>query len=143
VEVYIYTMDKLIHRLVRRYKTNCPFTIAKYLNIDIKYADLGKVTRGLYYKKLRQRYIVLHENLSKEWARFVCAHELGHDRLHKGIVLFSFEHSTLFNPGRFERQANRFAVLLLTHGDDIQPGETAEQVCLRNGVPREMYKYYF
>jgi Zn-dependent peptidase ImmA (M78 family) len=136
-------VDKLIHRLVRRFKTNCPFTLAENLNINIWYADLGKSTRGFYYRKLRRRYIVIHEHLPEEWARFVCAHELAHDRLHKGIGYYFIEQNTLLNPSRFERQANLFAVRLLTYGDEIHPGETAEQICLRNGVPREMSKYFF
>jgi Zn-dependent peptidase ImmA (M78 family) len=136
-------MDELIKRIVKKFKTNCPFTIAEKLNIDVWKADLGESTRGYYFRTMKRKYIAIHEDLPNDWARFVCAHEIGHDQLHKGFGLYSFEHTTLFNPGRLERQANRFAVLLLTHGDDIQPGETAEQVCLRNGIPREMYRYFF
>ncbi|HHY68203.1 MAG TPA: ImmA/IrrE family metallo-endopeptidase [Alicyclobacillus sp.] len=136
-------VELAVKRLVRRYKTNCPFTLAKSLNIELRREYLGKATRGIYYRKLRHRYIVVHEDLPDEASRLVVAHELGHDRLHKGVGYYFVEQNTLFNPGRFERQANRFAVLLLTYGDEIGPGETAELVCVRNGVPAEMAKYLF
>ncbi|MDF2961373.1 MAG: hypothetical protein K0S39_3108, partial [Paenibacillus sp.] len=41
-----------------------------------------------------------------------------------------------------ERQANLFAVKLLTSFDEIQPDETVEQFCSRNGIPEEMHEFY-
>lgn len=134
-------MDKLIHRLIRRFKTNCPFALAENLNINIWYADLGKNTRGLYMRKLRRRYIVIHQDLDEHWKRFVCAHELGHDRLHPGVSRFWLDKSSLFNPGKYERQANKFAVRLLTAGDSPRRGEPISAFLRRNGIPEEMSKF--
>lgn len=39
-------MDDIIHKLVRRFKTNDPFEIAKGLNILIRHAELDPGTRG-------------------------------------------------------------------------------------------------
>lgn len=136
-------MEKTINKLVRRYKTNCPYTIAQELGIRVSFADLGKSTRGIYYRKLRRRFIVIHNALSQEWQRFVCAHELGHERLHKGVGHSFSVQNTLHNPGKYERQANLFAVRLLVHEDQVGYGETAEEVCRRNGVPKEMQHYFF
>ena len=134
-------MDDTIRLLTRRYKTNCPFRIAEALGIHVRYRDLGEETRGLYFRKLRRRFIVIGSNLSEEWQRFVCAHELAHDRLHKGIGYYFIEGQTLFRPGKLERQANRFALKLLSHGTSPGEGETAEQYLVRLGIPAEMSEY--
>jgi Zn-dependent peptidase ImmA (M78 family) len=135
-------MEKLIHKLTRKYKTNCPFAIAEHLNINIWFRDLGSSTRGMYMRKLRRRYIVIHENLDEYWQRFVCAHELGHDRLHPGFSRFWLDEHSYFNAGKYERQASRFAVLLLTAGDHLEQGESIQDLLRRNGVPEEMHKFF-
>ncbi|WP_201452217.1 MULTISPECIES: ImmA/IrrE family metallo-endopeptidase [Paenibacillus] len=132
-------MDEIIRKLTRKYKTSCPFELARALGIHIRYTDLGKSTKGLYYRKLRRRFIVIHNQLSPEWQRFVCAHELGHDRLHKGINRFFLEEHSYFAPGKLERQANRFAILLLTAGITVRQEETSLDVCRRSGIPPEMH----
>lgn len=71
-------MDTTIHKLVRKFKTNDPFEIAKGLNILIRYAEFDEGTRGLYYRKLRRRFIVINNGLDEQWQKVVCAHELGH-----------------------------------------------------------------
>lgn len=136
-------MNKTIIKLIRRFKTNDPFVISEGLNIYIRYADLGKVTRGIYYRKLRRRFIVIHDQLDEYWKRFVCAHELGHDRLHRGINHFWLDKNSLFNPGKYERQANTFAVRLLVANDKPNRGDTIGKVLKRNGVPEEMKRFYF
>ena len=135
-------MEENAAHLVRKYKTNCPFEIAEALGIHIRYMDLGKSTKGLYYKKLRRRFIIINEGLSDQWQRFVCAHELGHDRLHKGINRFFLEEHSYFWPGKLERQAHYFAITLLTAGQEQQIGETTEAFAKRTGIPPEMY-YFF
>jgi Zn-dependent peptidase ImmA (M78 family) len=136
-------MDKVILKLVNRFKTNDPYIIAEGLNIHVRQADLGVGTRGIYYRKLRRRFIVLHDGLSEEWKRFVCAHELGHDRMHPGFSQFWLEEHSLFNVGKYERQANKFAVRLLTSGDYPKLGDTIGELLRRNDVPQEMQKFYY
>lgn len=136
-------MDKLIYKLMRRFKTNDPFIIAQGLNIHIRYADLGSSTRGIYYRKLRRRCIFIHDGLDEPWQRFVCAHELGHDRLHPGFSRFWLDEQSFFHVGKYERQANKFAVRLLTAGDQLGLGESLGDLLRRNGVPEEMQKFYF
>ncbi|WP_342419650.1 ImmA/IrrE family metallo-endopeptidase [Paenibacillus sp. FSL H8-0168] len=135
-------MNELIHKLVRKYRTNCPFDIAKALGIHIRYCDLGPTTKGLYYHKLRRRFIVIHNGLTPEWERFVCAHELGHDRLHKGISRFFMEEHSYFSPGKFEQQANRFAVLLLSEGKPPLADETLDHYLPRIGLPKETALFF-
>ena len=131
-----------VKNLIRKHKTNCPFQIASLLNINVWFLDLGENCRGYYLKTLRRRYIAINSKLSDEWQRFVCAHELGHDRLHSGMMGYYFiEQHTLFNPGKFERQANSFAVKLLLSCEMPECDEGLDYFLLRNGVPLEMSKY--
>ncbi|WP_313958613.1 ImmA/IrrE family metallo-endopeptidase [Paenibacillus xylanexedens] len=132
-------LDEIIRKLVRRFKTNDPFVIAKGLNIIIQHAEFGPGTRGLYYRRLRRRFIVIHNGLPEEWQRVVCAHELGHDRLHSGLSQFWIDEHTFFNTGKFERQANIFAVKLLTQLTEREPGETEETYLLRCGIPKQLH----
>ncbi|ARF68675.1 ImmA/IrrE family metallo-endopeptidase [Paenibacillus larvae subsp. pulvifaciens] len=135
-------MDKIIRQLIRRYKTTDPFELANCLNITVLFHDLGDGTRGLYTRVLRRRYIVIHDNLDEQWQRFVCAHELAHDRLHPGFSRFLLDKQSLYNAGKFERQANKFAIKLLTVSDNLQWGETIADFLRRNNVPEEMSKFY-
>lgn len=135
-------MDDIIRKLIRQYKTNDPFELARCLNITIWFRDLGRATRGLYIRKLRRRYIVIHEDLDEMWKRFVCAHELGHDRLHPGFSRFWLDEHSFFHVGKFERQANKFAVRLLTAEDRLQREESISEFLQRNNVPPEMSKFY-
>jgi len=135
-------MDNIIRQLIRKYTTNDPFELASYLNITVWFRDLGNGTRGLYIKKLRRRYIVIHEDLDDQWKRFVCAHELAHDRLHPGLSRFWLDEHSFFHAEKFERQANKFAVRLLTAGDSPQRGESISDFLRRNNVPPEMSRFY-
>ncbi|WP_068964090.1 ImmA/IrrE family metallo-endopeptidase [Desulfosporosinus sp. BG] len=135
-------MDKLIHTLIRKYDTICPFTIAEHLNIHIRFADLGENTRGIYYNKLRRRFIVINSRLNSHWQRFICAHELAHDRLHRGLNRFFLDECSLLNTNKYERQANQFAVQLLLKNSKILPDETISQLFKRKGIPAEMIRFY-
>lgn len=135
-------MDNIVNKLIRKHKTNNPFTIAQNLNIHIRYDDLGKQTRGIYHRTLRRRFIVINNQLSTEWQHFICAHELGHDRLHKGINRFFIDECSYFNAGKFERQANCFALQLLIAEDTIRQDERASDFLQRNGVPEELHHLY-
>ena len=134
-------MEDLIRKLIKKHKTSCPFELATAVGIHIRFADLGDSTKGIYYKKLRRRFIVINIKLNDEWKRFVCAHELGHDRLHRGVGFYFIEENTFFNSGKFEREANEFATKLLLHGSEIEEGITCEQHLRKHNIPSEMAKY--
>ena len=134
-------MDDIVYKLVRRFKTNDPFVIAKGLNILVRHANFDPGTRGFYYRRLRRRFIVIDSGLSEEWQRVVCAHELGHDRLHSGLSQAWIDEHTFFNMGKYERQANLFAIKLLTHSTERNLGETQESYLLRCGVPKQLHNF--
>jgi Zn-dependent peptidase ImmA (M78 family) len=131
-------MDELIKRMVKKYKTNNPFELAQALGIHIRFMNLGQSTKGLYFRKLKRRFIVIHNELPQEWQRFVCAHELAHDRLHKGVNRFFLEENSYFSPGKLERQANLFAVKLLSSSTSIDQEESLQSYYSRIGIPAEV-----
>lgn len=135
-------MNRLIRKLVRKHKTNCPFSLAAALKIEVWFCDLGGSTRGFFRRSMRRKYIVIHEELSEEWRRFVCAHELAHALLHPGMSRFWMDEHSFFCAGRYEREAHEFAVHLLTTGDFPQPDESIQDFLRRNHVPLEMAAYY-
>lgn len=135
-------MDKVIAGLLKKHRSNCPFQIAENRGIKIIYTDLGESTWGLYFSKFRQRYIVIHNKLCEDWQRLICAHELGHDVLHAGINRFYVDNHTFYTSAKHERQANIFAVNLLTANEKISDGESITHFLSRNNVPPEMLLYY-
>lgn len=135
-------MDDIICKLVRRFKTNDPFVIARGLNILVKHFDFDEGTRGVYYRKMRRRFIVIDNNLPEELQRVVCAHELAHDRLHPGLSRFWLDEQTFYNTGKYERQANVFAIKLLTYTAVREIGETNESYLLRCGIPKQLHHLY-
>ncbi|TXK82613.1 ImmA/IrrE family metallo-endopeptidase [Paenibacillus sp. N3.4] len=131
-------MHEKTKKLIRKFKTNDPFLIAEGLNINIRYAKFEDGTRGLYYKVLRQKFIVLHEDLSEAWKRFICAHEIGHDRLHPGLSRFWLDEHSISNPGKYEREANQFAANLLIPDALLLNGMTIYEAAAVCGVPEEV-----
>ena len=74
-------------RLVRRFQTRDPFEIAQGLGIVV-YDDcegFGDL-KGMYSVVKKQRSIFINKRLDERTARIVCAHEIGHDQLHRDIV---------------------------------------------------------
>jgi len=77
---------KEVTRLKTKYKTDDPFLIAEALNIDVREDPSFSSLKGFYCIMNRQRFIVINANLSPQEKRVVCAHELGHDRLHRKMA---------------------------------------------------------
>ncbi len=81
--------DQLItvgQKLVTRFQTRDPFEIADALGIRVKMCpDFGNL-KGMYTVIKRNRYIFLNDQLDATTRRIVCAHEIGHDQLHRELV---------------------------------------------------------
>ena len=131
-------IEQSIRKVIKKYKTTCPFELASYANVHIRYKELPDNVFGLYHRVNKRSFIVLNQDHEHAVQRFTCAHELGHHFLHRKIGYYFIEEHTLFQPGKFERQANRFAVRLLTHGAEIIEGETLEKFYSKCGVPKEI-----
>ena len=110
-------------RLVRRFQTRDPFEIAQGLGIVV-YDDcegFGDL-KGMYSVVKKQRSIFLNKNLDERTARIVCAHEIGHDQLHRDIVKQNrfLQEFQLYNmASRREYEANIVGASILLSDEEI------------------------
>ena len=73
-------LDRILYEvkeLKTRYKSNAPFEIAKNMNINVTYDNLGAL-KGYYFYQSRFRYIVINQNIDDKSKNIICAHELGY-----------------------------------------------------------------
>ena len=99
--------------LIARHRTRNPFKLARALNIEIIYQDLGEV-RGFFKKILRRKYIFINSELSEFEQRLVCAHELGHALFHSSSDFqFMLDNTKLITKSKIEDEANEFASWLI------------------------------
>lgn len=110
----------IVNKLCAKYRTVNPFEIAEILGIHVWYPNL-KELKGFYNIQMKERYIAINDNLCDEEKKIVCAHELGHDRLHQCFAKYTPFHDTMLYDVRLkpEREANIFAAELLISDDDI------------------------
>lgn len=120
--------------LVRRFGTRDPFAIAEGLGIHIYRAEFHRL-KGMYRVIKRRRCIFINSGLDGETARIVCAHEIGHDRLHRDLAKGDgLQEFTLYDLStRPEYEANLVAASILIPDDEILPyiyeyGYSAEQI---------------
>ncbi|MBX6396598.1 MAG: ImmA/IrrE family metallo-endopeptidase, partial [Alicyclobacillaceae bacterium] len=83
-------VEHKVRLLLQRYQTNCPFALARHLRLHVRFKPLPRHIRGFYCRISGQRFIVIDEALPFAWKRFVCAHELGHDQLHRGMSYYYY-----------------------------------------------------
>lgn len=106
-------IDELCEKLIRKCGSCDPFEIAAMLGVLIEYDQMGSL-KGYYSYMNRCRLIVINENLPERVKCVVCAHELGHDRLHYDMARVSpLRDNGLFSVAKPEIEANRFAANLL------------------------------
>ena len=107
--------------LTSRFGTRDPFRIADELGINILYTDALKRLKGMYRVIKRNRFIILNNNNSEQLSRIVCAHELGHDQLHREYAKSqALQEFALYDMStRREYEANVFAACLLLDDREI------------------------
>ena len=110
----------VVQDIMNKSKETDPFRIAESLGIFIRYDELGKLL-GMYTIMQKCRFIIINKNLPYIWKRIVCAHELGHDTLHRHIAasraLQEFGYIDLTSKPEYE--ANIFAAELLVKDNDV------------------------
>lgn len=142
------SINKLIKKLIRKYKTTNPYDLASCLNVLIFEVEL-KNTLGMYRYINKTRTIFINSNLSDEVKRFVLAHELGHAILHTKENCFYLKYNTFIKTSTYEVEANKFAAELLIDDKEfksnIGKGFTIGQLASYFEVPEELieYKYKF
>jgi len=107
--------------LVERFGTRDPFVIAKETGVNVMFSDKLKRLKGMYFLIKRNRFIVLNSKNSEQMNRIVCAHELGHDRLHREYAADrALQEFMLYDMStRREYEANMFAAELLLDDEEI------------------------
>lgn len=131
-------MRELVERLVLDFKTRDPFEIARGLNIIVLEEPLGSIN-GYYNEVLGVRFIHVNCDLLDYQKRFVVAHELGHALLHPDFNFYFLKTHTFFNLDRFEKEADKFAVLLLV--DKIDHYQSIHEIALLYGISEKAIKY--
>lgn len=131
-----------VSKIVKKYKSNNPYKIAKIKGIVLLYADLGE-TLGFYFYDSRIKFININNKLDENLQRFVCAHELGHAMLHPKSNTPFLKRQTLFSTDKIEREANEFAVHLILYNKNLEDYETKYDILRDCGIPLEMERYIF
>ncbi len=112
-------MRELINKLCKKYYTTNPIELAKCLNINVIFEELGTIN-GYYNTAFRQKFIHINSNLEEHKQKFTIAHELGHAILHPKANTPFLRENTLFSIDKLEVEANLFAVNLLISDEDLK-----------------------
>ena len=72
--------------LLQKSKTRNPFCIAEDNGLHIRFCDDFKQLKGMYLVIKKNRFIFINSNLPEYLQKIVCAHELGHDILHRHLA---------------------------------------------------------
>ncbi len=126
--------------LIKKYGTNNPFKLAKKLNIEIIFDDLGEV-RGLFKRILKRKFIFINSELSEFDQMLVCCHELGHAVLHSSSEYqFLIDNTKILRRSKIEDEANLFASYLLISDDEVfeeyEFKETKTNFCMLEEIKR-------
>ena len=107
--------------LVKKYKCRDPFFICEMLRLNVVYKGLGTL-KGMYLILKNNRYAVLNTSLTYAEKKAVCAHELGHDLLHRGFArdIFLQDFMLYDMKNRPEYEADFFAASLLIDDQEIK-----------------------
>ena len=107
-------IEEIAVKLIKKYKTRDPFSICEASGINVFYKDLGSL-KGMYAVIKKNRYAIISPSLSPDERKLICAHELGHDILHRGLAkdLFLQEFMLYDMKCRPEYEADLFAASLL------------------------------
>ncbi|MBQ3078209.1 MAG: ImmA/IrrE family metallo-endopeptidase [Clostridia bacterium] len=116
---------EIIHRKAAQLKRRCPSgrmeQLAESLGIHLHDVDGLDRLLGMYTCRHKERHILLNARMEEAVRRMVCAHEIGHDTLHRHLaggsglqefVLFDMRNET-------EYEANALAAHLLVEDDEL------------------------
>lgn len=131
-----------VRRLTTSTGTSDPLKIAAQKNILVLYEALGSNIWGYFTYANRIPIIHINNKLPELLARFTVAHELGHFILHPRINTPFLRRNTLLSVDRIERQANQFAIKLLTHASTPLVGQTYFEYLTGFGIPEELHDLF-
>ena len=133
-------LSRVGEKLVKRCGSRDPFEIAKQLGINVMLCDNFGSLKGMYRVIKRNRFIFLNNSLDENMLRIVCAHELGHDQLHRNMAKTTPIHEFMLYDmkSKPEYEANIVAAEILMDSDEVlryiyEYGYTAEQIASAMG----------
>jgi Zn-dependent peptidase ImmA (M78 family) len=121
----------IVRKLLKKHDTRDPFAIAERLGVHVMANEDFILLKGMYKVIKRNRFIILNASLPKEISGIVCAHELGHDSLHRDFAKSgAWQEFVLYDMRtRPEYEANIFAAgLLLDEGKILEYGRLGYDV---------------
>lgn len=127
-------IEYIVSKLLKQFNTRNPFSIAKYLNIEVLFAELGS-SGGCYLYLKKHRCIIINCELDENEQHLVMAHELGHAVLHTKMNYYFMRNKTYLNTNKYEREANIFAAFLLISDDDVTDCDTVGHLSALCSVP--------
>lgn len=136
-------IKNVVESLCNKYMTRDPYELAACENIKIVELPLGGI-KGYYSTCYKQKIIHINSDFSEHEQLLTCAHELGHGILHPDSNTPFLRANTLFPIGRFEKEAEHFAVNLLYSDEEMQEylEYSTPQIadCLRISIPLVEYR---
>ena len=135
----------LAHSVNEEYGGRNIFETAENSGVNVWYRFLGGL-KGFYMCELGKRYIIINDFFDKMTQTVVCAHELGHDMLHRELSAEGIRDNTLFLAGnKTEREANIFAAEILISDEEIlsemEYCQTIEALSYSLGYMSEIVSY--
>ena len=115
-------IEKKTKKIIQKYGTRDPFKLCHFLNVNVKYKNLGPQLKAFFFYQSRIKTIVLNSETDEMIHPILCAHELGHALLHPDILISmrSLNEIELFDSSNVtEYEANIFAAELLIPDDDL------------------------
>lgn len=136
---------ELANEIADKYGGASIFETAENMGINVWFRKLGSL-KGFYLCENGVRYIVINEGLDDRMKAVVCAHELGHDILHRELSDGKIRETTLFlENSKTEREANLFAASMLISDSEIllelENESSIEALAAKLGFPREIVSY--
>lgn len=113
-------LKELVRKLIAKHETRDPFRIADEMGFITICTPLVEM-RGFQQSAKRRRFIYINSKLDEQQQRLVCAHELAHHILHRDMNRMFMDRCTYMVSGKYENEANRFAVCLLYSDEELQP----------------------
>lgn len=110
----------IAEKLIKKYKTNNPFSLAEHVGILVTYEQLLPETLGFFSNKFRIKIIHINNSIPYELSKFVCAHELGHAIMHQHVNTPFLLNNTFLSVAKIEREANLFGVEIIIPDGDLK-----------------------
>jgi Zn-dependent peptidase ImmA (M78 family) len=112
-------IKNIVESICKKYMTRNPYELAACESIKVIELPLGGI-KGYYSTCYRQRIIHINSDIPENDRWHTCAHELGHGILHPNSNTPFLRANTLFPIGRFEKEAEHFAIDLLYSDEDMR-----------------------